>query len=326
MFISLPLEIQGQIFKCLTVGDILILSNVCRGLRYLSLSYHVWMSSILVVGDNLLQPSPIIAFRNSSIRNNQHTKRPCYYIDQSTLEKFAPYLHYIQAFTSAPFHDIVDRTMAWSFVPNLLYVDLSGNNGITDKCIKALASNCKIIRSLNLSKCHGLSPKTVYIVSTELKFLENLDLSNTRCATTHSIVHLLSHCQHPLVNLSLESCHWIDWSILLASSKGIASHSQHLSKMNASRNILISGKTLIEFARLRAQHLLTLSMSQSCPNHASILPILSLDVCFCEDITEADAKIASEFSNSYLSVTHNALMKDTSAESIHNYLKLICGL
>ncbi|KAH9267257.1 hypothetical protein BASA84_000738 [Batrachochytrium salamandrivorans] len=324
MLIELPIEVQQLIFEYLTVGDLLLLSQVCQHVRCLSMSHNAWKSATLVIGGDAFQPSVTMINSTSRDRNTiSMGKQTLRNTSEATLLTLASYLYHVRDFTTAPYYDIRDHTSIWSFLPSLSRVDLSQNRHITDTCIDALAKNCRLICSLSLRQCSGVTDKSVYLISRHLKYLEHLDLSYTRC-TTKSVLYLLSY-QDRLKTLSLESCLWIDWNLLLVSQQGIAVNTRYLSALGLARNTLITGRTLREFARLRAGLISTSPLEDPSSKGIYGAKSLGIDVRYCEDVTVADVEYVTHRVCSRLKVAHNALMQDESKESIHAYLRMICG-
>ena len=106
---------------------------------------------------------------------------------------------------------------------------LYGRPRITDAGIKLVAKNCRMLRSLNVSRVAGaISDSSIRLVATKCLLLQSLDVSSTYGITDESLVLVAMNCVH-LHSLNVSETRITDHSICL-----IALNCQQLRSLNVS--------------------------------------------------------------------------------------------
>ena len=192
-------------------------------------------------------------------------------------------------------------------LPSLRHLNLSLCKDVTDNSLGRIATHCKNLECLDLGGCTKVTNTGLLLVSWGLKRIRRLNLRSCWQVSDHGIGHLTGASSQPstgaqlLEELCLQDCQKVTDEALKHISEGLP----NIQRINLSFCLSVTDTGLKSLSRVPSLRDLNL---RSCDNVSDIgigflggaapSPLASLDVSFCDRVTDSSAAhLASGISN-----------------------------
>ncbi|KAI8911031.1 hypothetical protein EDD86DRAFT_204246 [Gorgonomyces haynaldii] len=289
MFDKLPLEIQYSIYELLTVGDLVLLSQVNTRLRHVMHHSNAWAKSTLQLGLDGIVASPRVKQGKRVVKS--------FKLYNATLNAFSQALETVRYLSNAPYYDLSRKhfDMLIPLLSNLRCADFSNTSVMRDEELLMLVKSCPKLVHLDVSRCRKLTSMALFSITKYCPLLTSLDISFTACATDRPLSYLLAHL--PIEFLGMDCSMLITWEFLSC----------------------IMPPSLVRWSLNRNPLLTSTHLQQMIVQRKKQGGSLELSVFDCEQLTGQEIEHLRQIGNT--TIHSNAMLWDHSVESVRDYIQ-----